>query len=166
MNDTPVHSTKCLLVNVASADDRPARHVTTAQGFGQRDDVGLEVPMLESKHFAGPSQTALNFVANEKCAVFAAELLRAREEICGWRFAPFALHRLDDKSGDIAFGQLALERGDVIQRNAGIPLIHERAETFRKTFASHQRQRSDAESVKGALERDNALLSGGGTREF
>ena len=122
--------------------------------------------MLEPEHLAGSSETALHFVANEKCAVFAAEILRAREKICRWRFAPFALHRFDDESGNIAFGQLALERGDVIQRDACIPLIHQRAETLGKTFAAHQRQRSDAESVKGAFERNDALLSGGGTREF
>ena len=95
--------------------------------------------MLEPEHLPGSSQAALDFVANEKCAVFAAEFLRAGEEICRWRFTAFALHRLDDESSDIAFGQLALEGCDVIQGDAPVPLIHERSEAFGETFATHQR---------------------------
>ena len=95
--------------------------------------------MLEPEHLPGSSQTALHFVANEKCAVFAAEFLRAWKEICRWRFASFALHRFDDERSDITFSQLTLERSDVIKGNAGVPLIHERSEAFCETFATHQR---------------------------
>src|SRR5437667_12534172 len=123
MNYASVHSTKGLLVNVATGDNRAARDVTAAQSFGQSDNVRLKVPMLESKHLAGSPQTALHFVANEKCTVFSAQGLSAREEICGGRFATFALHRFDDKGGEIAFRQFALERGDVVQRNARVTFV-------------------------------------------
>src|SRR6266567_4174967 len=139
VNYTPVHSTECLLVNVAPRDDCPARDVTATQGFRQRDDVRFKVPVLEPEHLAGPPETTLNFVANEKCAVFATEFLRAREEICCGRFTTFTLHRFNDERSDITFSELALERSDVIQGNARVPLIHERPETFRETLATHQR---------------------------
>src|SRR5215468_3198453 len=139
MNYAPVHSTKRLLVNVTPGNNRAAGDVATAQRFCERDDVGLKVPMLESKHLAGSSQTALNFVANEKCAIFPAKSLRAREEIRRRGFATFALYRFDDKGGDIAFCQFALERRDVIQRNTRVPFVHERAEALGETFATHQR---------------------------
>src|SRR6516165_3030029 len=121
MNYATVHSTKCLLVNVAPGNDRAARDVTAAQCFRQSNDVGLEVPMLEPKHLAGSPQTTLDFVANEKCAVFPAKSLSAGEEICGGRFTTFALHRFDHERSNISFRQLALERSDVIQRNPSVP---------------------------------------------
>src|SRR4030095_7738266 len=138
MNYATVHPTKRLLVNVAPGNDRAARDVATAQRFRQRDDIRFKVPMLEPKHLAGPPQTTLHFVANEKCAIFPAKGLRAWEKVCGGRFAPFALHRFDDEGGDITFRQFALERSDVVQRNTSVPFVHERAETFGETFATHQ----------------------------
>src|SRR6478752_7682352 len=166
MNYATVHPTKRLLVNVAPGNDRAARDVTAAQRFRQRDDIRFKVPMLEPKHLAGPPQTTLHFVANEKCAIFPAQGLRALEEICSGGLTTLALHRFDHECGDIALRQLALERCDVIERNTRIPFVHERAETFGKAFATHQRQRSDAESVERAFERNDAFLAGSSAREF
>ena len=63
MHDTTVHPAEGLLVNVAPGHNRAARHVAAAQGLRERDDVRLEVPMLEPKHLAGSSETGLDFVA-------------------------------------------------------------------------------------------------------
>ena len=43
---------------------------------------------------------------------------------------------------------------------------HQRAEAFGETFAAHQRERTEAQPVKRAVERDDALPSGGGAGKF
>ena len=96
--------------------------------------------MLESEHFPRSTQTGLNLVTNEKCTVFAAELQGAGEEISSGRFTTFALDRFDDEGGNITFREFALERRDIIESDACVPLIHQRPETFREAFAAHQRR--------------------------
>src|SRR5205085_3028102 len=90
VNYATVHPAEGFLVNVAPGYDRAARHVTTTQGLGQGNDVRFEVPMLKPKHLAGSSETALDLVGNEKCAVVAAEMLRGRGNTCVRGFASFA----------------------------------------------------------------------------
>src|SRR5437762_13049982 len=114
--------------------------------------------MLEPEHLPGSSQATLNFVANEKCAVFAAELLRAREEICCWRFTTFTLHRFNDEGSDITFSQLTLEGCGVPQGDARVPLISEPSEDFCETFATHQRERPDHASAKRASDQHHPRL--------
>src|SRR5438309_10800763 len=124
MNDTAVHSTKCLLVDIAARDDRAAWDVTAAQGFRQRDDIRFEIPVLEAEHLSCSSEPALDFVGNKEGAIFPAKLLCAREKGITWRLATLSLHWFEDEGSNIALGQVALERRDVIECNPRVPFVH------------------------------------------
>src|ERR1700730_12098748 len=102
MHDTSIHSAESFLINFETRYDSAARHVTAAQGFRQRDDVRLDVPMLEAKHLSGAAKSGLHFVGNEERAILAAKFLRAHKKICLGRFAAFALHRFDHEGRDVA----------------------------------------------------------------
>ena len=145
-----IHPAKGLLVDIAPRHDRAAGDIAAAQGLGQGNDVRLEVPMLKAKHFAGAPEAGLDFVADKKRAVFAAKLLGAVKEIAARIIHAFALHRLDDEGGDIAFRQFALKGREIIERDAAIESLHKRTEAFGETFAAHERKRAEAEPVKGA----------------
>src|SRR5580700_7512119 len=108
MNDATVHSRKCFLVNVAPGDNRTARHIAATQRLRQRDDVRFQIPMLESEHFSSATEPGLHFIRNQKRAVLAAKLLRAREEISLGSLAAFALNGLDHERRDIARTQLSI----------------------------------------------------------
>ena len=77
VDDAAVHARKGLLVNRAARDDGRRGHVTAAERLGQREDVGLEAPVLEGEPFAGAAEAGLHLVADEERAVLAAERLRA-----------------------------------------------------------------------------------------
>ncbi len=109
MDHATIHPAEGLLVNLASRHDRAAGDIAAAQGLGQGNDVRLEIPMLEAKHLAGASEAGLDFVANQKGAVFSAKLLGAVKEIAARIIHALALYRLDDEGGDIAFRQFALK---------------------------------------------------------
>src|SRR5439155_8447653 len=136
------------------------------QGLCQRDDVRLQVPMLEAKHFASAAESGLHFIGNQQCSVFAAKLLRADKEIGVGRFAAFPLNRLNDKSCNVARTQLSIQRFDIFKRHTRIETFHERPKSFRETFAPHQRQRTETEPVKRALERNSSLATRCSTRKF
>ena len=102
VNDAAVHPRKSFLVDFAPADDRARRHVTAAQRFRQRDDVRLQIPVLEPEHLAGPTETGLHFIRNQQRPIFAAKLLRAREEIALGCLATFTLDRLDHEPSHVA----------------------------------------------------------------
>ena len=148
MHHAAIHPAESLLVDVAPRHDRAARDVAAAQGFGERDDVRFQVPMLEAEHLAGASEAGLDFIADEERSVFPAKLLRANKKVAARIIHSLALHRLDDESRDITFRQLLFEGGDVIERDSSIESLHERSEPFRKTFAAHERKRAEAQSMK------------------
>src|SRR4029077_18674499 len=102
MHDTAIHSAKSFLIDFAPRYDCSAGDVTAAQGLCQRDDVRLEVPMMEAKHLSGAAKSRLHFIGNEERAVLAAKFLRAHKKICLGQFAAFALHRLDHEGRDVA----------------------------------------------------------------
>ena len=74
--------------------------------------------MLEAKHLPGASEAGLDFVADQKRAVFSAKLLRPIKEVAPRKIDSFALDRLDDEGSDVAFEELAFQRRDVIERDA------------------------------------------------
>src|ERR1700722_13663329 len=115
MNHAPVHARKCLLINVAPGNDRAARDVTAAQSFREGDDVRLEIPVLKSKHLPGSTESSLDFIGNQKRAVFATELLRATEKIGLRSLAAFPLHGLDHERGDLARPGLRFQPFDVVE---------------------------------------------------
>src|SRR3954469_8665914 len=152
MHHASVHPAKSFLVDIAAGDNRAARHVAAAQTLRERDDIRLEVPMLESKHFSGPPEAGLDFITNEEGPVFAAEGLGPLEKIAFRRLATFALDRFDHERRDVAFRKLTLEPFNIVERDTGLESLHERPEPFGKTIAAHERQRAEAEPVKSAFE--------------
>ena len=148
VDDATVHPAEGLLINVAPRDNRAARDVAAAQSLRQGDDVRLQVPMLEAKHLAGAPEAGLDFVADEKRAVFSAKLLGPIKEIALRDIDAFALDRLDDEGGDVAFRQLAFERRRDHRARCGRRILHQRAEAFGETFAAHQGKRAEAEAMK------------------
>src|ERR1700720_1122463 len=117
MHDAAIHSAKSFLINFATRYDCAAGDVTAAQGFCQRDDVRLEVPMLEAKHLSGAAKSSLHFIGNEERAVLAAKLLRAHKKICLGQSAAFALNRFDHEGSDVARTQLSIQRIDIVKRH-------------------------------------------------
>src|SRR5437762_12483373 len=108
MDDATVHSRKRFLINIAPGHDRAARDVSSAERLRQSDDVRLELPMLETKHFSSATQSGLDFIGNKQCAVFAAKLLGVDKKIRFGCLAVFALHRFDHERGDLARTQLSI----------------------------------------------------------
>src|ERR1700737_2042884 len=102
MDNATVHPRKRFLINVASSHDRAAWDIAAAQRFGQRDDVRLQIPMLETEHFSRAPESGLHLVGNEQRPVLATKFLRPHKKIGPGRLAAFALHRLDYERGHVA----------------------------------------------------------------
>jgi hypothetical protein len=152
MHHTSVHATKRFLINFAPSHNRPARHITATQAFREGDNVWLEIPMFEPKHFPCPAKACLDFVANQQGPMFPTKLLGSLVKICFGRLTTFALNWFDHERGNVSFCQLALQRRDVIKSHTGFKPFHKRTESFGKTFASHQGKRTKTEPVKCACE--------------
>src|SRR4029077_16518908 len=75
------HAAERLLINFAPRNDCAAGYVTAAQCFREGDDVGLQIPMLESEHLARSTKARLDFIRNQQCAVFSTKFLRTNKEI-------------------------------------------------------------------------------------
>src|SRR5260370_25858395 len=95
------HAKKIPEKNVAPRGAGAAGDVPAAERLRQRDNVRLQVPMLEAKHFPRATKPGLHLVGNQKRSIFAAKLLRANKEIGLRRFAALPLNGLDDKRRDI-----------------------------------------------------------------
>ena len=59
MHDAAIHAAERFLINLASRDDRAAGHVAATKRLRERDDVGLEIPMLKTKHFSRATKPGL-----------------------------------------------------------------------------------------------------------
>src|SRR6516225_7671166 len=66
MHYATIHARKCFLINVPTRDDRAARHETTTETFCDRDNVRLQVPMLETEHLPSASESGLHFIGNQQ----------------------------------------------------------------------------------------------------
>ena len=68
-------------------------------------DVGLEIVVVAGKHLAGASHAGLNFVNDQKDAVFVADAAQALQKFFRrGDVAAFALHDFDDDARDF-FGR-------------------------------------------------------------
>src|SRR6476660_9853896 len=108
VHNAAIHAAKRLLINFAAGDNCAARHVTAAQRFREGDDVGLQIPMLESEHLTRSTEAGLDFIRDQQRSVFAAKFLGTNKEIRLWRLTAFALNGLDDKRRHIACAQLPI----------------------------------------------------------
>ncbi len=140
-------------------------HVTAAERLGQRENVGLQIPMLEGEPFAGATQAGLHFVADKKRAVLAAEGLSAIVVIVPREFDALALDEFDDEGGDVALFQFVFELGDIAHRH-GLATGDEWAEAFVKGGIAGDRKRTVAESVVGILQGENAGATRGALGEL
>src|SRR5262245_40026390 len=101
MHYATIHARKCFLINVPTRDDRAARHETTTETFCDRDNVRLQIPMLETEHPPSASEPGLHFIGNQQRSVFPAKFLGTNKKIGPWCLTTFALNGLNDKCGDI-----------------------------------------------------------------
>src|SRR5206468_10203117 len=102
-------------------------------------DVRLQVPMLKSKHFSRATESGLDFIRDQQRPIFPAKFLRANKEIGLGSLTAFPLDGLNHQCRHIARTQLAIQRLDIIEWHTRIKSLHQRAEAFSETFASHQR---------------------------
>src|SRR5260370_26780934 len=166
MTVAAVYARNRLLINLAPGHDRANRNVAAAQCFREGDDIRLEVPMLEAEHFSGASKSGLHFVRNEESAVLAAKFLRPRKEIRPRGLAALALNGLDHERGHVTRAKLSIQFIDVVERHPRVETLHQRTESFGETFAAHQRERTETESMECTGERDRAFSSSRGPGKF
>jgi len=165
MDDTAIQLAEGFLVNVPAGGDGADGDVPAAEGLGEGDDVGLEVPMLEAEPFAGPAEPALDLVGNEEGAMLAAEGLDLDEEIAGGIFDAFALDGLEDDGGDVAAGEEGFDAGKIADGDA-MAALEVRAETVLEMGIAHDGQGTHGKAVEGAFQRDEPAASGGGAGEL
>jgi hypothetical protein len=89
-----------LLEEVGPRDHAGDRHAR-GNALGGQEDVGLDVPLVNRPHRAGPPDAGLDLVGDEQDPVAVADLAEARHEaVLGDDVAALALDRLDDDCGD------------------------------------------------------------------
>jgi len=99
------------LRDVRRDDDRAERSVAAGDSLSYQDDVGLDVPVLNSERLAGASHAGHDFVGDEQNLVLAANFSDAWG-VVGWRdgCAKSGAHdRFEDEGGDGA-GIRSLEK--------------------------------------------------------
>ena len=101
VGDTTIKARENALVDRAAHDDGGAGDVTTGKGFGQSDDVGIEIPVLEAEPLTRATEGCLNLVGDEERAVLPAEFLGSGEVVVGGILDSFSLDGLKDEGGDL-----------------------------------------------------------------
>jgi len=101
VSDATIEPGENALVNGATHDDGGARDVATGKGFGHGDDIGIEVPVLETEPFTCSTHGSLDLVGDEKSAVFLAKCLGGGEVVVVRIFHALALDRFKDEGGDV-----------------------------------------------------------------
>ena len=115
VGDAAIESGEDALVDGATHNDGGAGDVSTREGFGHGDDIGIKVPVLETEPFSGAAHGGLDFVGNEKGSVFATEFLGGGEVVVGRVLNSFSLDGFKDESGDVAGAEFGFEIGEVIE---------------------------------------------------
>src|SRR5579885_1260787 len=78
------------------------RHDAPTQSLRGSDNIGGNIPMLNTPQFAGAPHTGLHLICYQQYLVLIAHLAQARPEIIGGNnSAGLALHRLHDDSSNI-----------------------------------------------------------------
>ena len=129
VDDAAVEAGIDFLVDGAAGDDGSGGDVACGEGFGEGDDVGLEVPVFEGEPFACAAEAGLDFVADEECAVVVAEGLCGWVVVVGGVVDAFALDEFEDEGGDVAFFEFGFEGLEVAEGDVG-DVGEEGAEAF------------------------------------
>src|ERR1051326_4524604 len=87
------------------------------------------------------------------------------EKIVAWKMHAFALNRLDDQRGDLPRRERRIERGKITELHA-FAAFKIRSETFLEMHISHHGQRTHAQPVKRAFNRNQARASSRSARKF
>ena len=106
------------LVDGVAHQQRADRHVAAGERLRDRDQVGLETPVLGREHAARAAEAGLHLVEAEERAVAPAERLRPREVAVRGQDHALAEDRLDDEDRDVLPPELGLERVEVVERHA------------------------------------------------
>ncbi len=89
------------LHNLIGTADRRKGNISAGEPFRHRQQVRLNLKMLDTEHFPGAAKTANNLVDNEQDTVFVANLPHNRPIFPGRRLGPEPLHdRFADKGGN------------------------------------------------------------------
>ena len=115
VSDAAVEPGEDALVDRATHDDGSAGDIATGQGFGHGDDIGIEVPVLETEPFSCSTHGSLDLVGDEESSVFSAELLSGGEVIIRRVFHALALDRFEDEGGDVFGAEFLLKVFEVTE---------------------------------------------------
>src|SRR4029078_876906 len=105
-----------VLVHMLRHQQRTDGHVAARKGLRNRDEVGLEPPVLEGEELSRAPETGLYLVDGEERPVAMAELLRAFEIAVRRQVHALPLNRLDEEDRHVFVAQLALEGIQVAER--------------------------------------------------
>ena len=97
----------------------PGQRQAGRDALGHDQDVGLDVPVLDREHLAGPPEPGLDLVGDEQDAVLAGDLAQPRQEPRRRHdVAALAEDRLDDDRRDLVRVDELVER----QVELGLPV--------------------------------------------
>ena len=132
--------------------------------LGGEQDVGLDAPVLDRPHLAGPPGARLDLVGDEQDPVLVADRAEALEEaVLGDDVAALALDRLDDDRRDLV-GRRQLVEQHLVEPAQVLDLAERRVEDARQERAEPgvvlrlrggQRDGAVGPAVERAEERDD-----------
>ena len=106
--------------------------------------------MLVRPELARAAESRLHLVDHEQGPVLAAQLRRSRPVLVRGQVHALSLDDLEHERGDIVAPQLSLERLDLAEGNL-VTAREQGAEPLPELLAPIERQRSEAEAVKGVV---------------
>ena len=118
MHHRAVHAVEQLVEDPLAHQHRADRHMPARKRLREQHHVGLDVPMLDREEAAGAPEAGLDLVGDEQRAVAAADLGGRLQIAVGRQVDALALDRLDDEGRASRGGQRALQRRQVVERNA------------------------------------------------
>ena len=121
--------------------------------------------MLEAEPLTGSAQRGLNFIGNEKSAVFSAQFLGGGKVIIGRVFNAFALDGFENESGDIAGAEFGFEISEIAKFDETRPW-KEGIEVLAEITGVGDRESSKGKAVIGAFLCEDFRAFGGGTGKF
>ena len=92
-------------------------HVATRERLRNRQEIGLQPPVVEREHAARATEPGLHLVDAEERPVAAAQLLRTLEITVGGEVRPVALNGLDDEDRHVLAAERRLERLQIVERD-------------------------------------------------
>ena len=155
--------------------DHRAKGHARGDALGGQQDVGLDAPVLDRPHLAGPTRARLDLVGDEQDAVLVADPPQALEEaVLGDDVAALALDRLDDDRRDLVRRREPVEQDlvepaqvlDPAERRVEDPGQQRPEARVVLRLRGRQAQRSVGAPVEGAEERDDVRPLRGVSREL